>query len=165
MCPWCGHDSLKNPHACSSCVAKNCHENLAKLGCSPGVNSSGCCPSAELNASTTLKNVLLIGDSVTHGMSGVVGGMLKAVAQTQKYIGNDAVGEAGSWAVGSSSPMGETIKWDVIHFNEGLHSLWPRVNTSAELAVWAQQLANFTKLVRCCYCRCYCCCCCCCCCC
>jgi hypothetical protein len=64
-----------------------------------------------------------------------------------RYIGNDAAGEAGCWLVGSASPMGATIKWDVIHFNEGLHSLWPRVNTSAELAVWAEQLANFTKLI------------------
>ena len=40
--------------------------------------------------------------------------------------------------------VGKKIKWDVIHFNEGLHSLWPRVNTSAELASWANQLSNFT---------------------
>jgi hypothetical protein len=85
VCPWCCHDSLKDPHACSACVAKNCNENLAKLGCSPGVGSHSCCPSAPQNASASLKNVLLIGDSVTNGMSGVVAGMLKTVAQTQKY--------------------------------------------------------------------------------
>eukprot|EP01052_Picozoa_sp_SAG31_P031479 SAG31_NODE_3339_length_4386_cov_39.128528_8_plen_221_part_00 len=133
VCPWCCHDSLKDPHSCSICVAQHCDENLAKLGCSPNVNSPGCCPQAQHNASTTLKNVLLIGDSVTNGMSASVAGMLKNVALVQKYIGNDAAGEANCWDVGSASPMGETIKFDVIHFNEGLHSLWPRVNTSAEL--------------------------------
>lgn len=138
VCPWCCHDSLKDPHACSACVSQHCDENLAKLGCSPAVNSTkGCCPQAQMNASTTLKNVLLIGDSVTNGMSSSVAGMLAGVAQVQKYIGNDAAGEAFCWAVGSAGPMGDTIKFDVIHFNEGLHSVWPRVNTSAELAAWS----------------------------
>eukprot|EP01043_Picozoa_sp_COSAG02_P059836 COSAG02_NODE_7697_length_2887_cov_15.716284_1_plen_345_part_00 len=147
VCPWCCHDSLKDPHSCSSCVAQHCHENLAKLGCSPTANSTGCCPQAQQNASTTLKNVLLVGDSVTNGMSASVAGKLRSVALVQKYIGNDAAGEASCWEVGSASPMGETIKFDVIHFNEGLHSLWPRVNTSAELATWSAQLANFTRLI------------------
>ena len=40
------------------------------------------------------------------------------------------------WNVSASSPFGQRIAWDVIQFNEGLHSLWPRVNTSAELATW-----------------------------
>jgi hypothetical protein len=148
VCPFCCHDSLKDPHSCSVCVSQHCDENLARLGCSPAVNSSGCCPQAQQNASTTLKNVLLIGDSVTNGMSGVVAGMLRSVARVQKYIGNDAAGEAGCWAVGSASPMGEAIRWDVIHYNEGLHSLWPRVNTSAQLSTWAHQLTNFTRLIQ-----------------
>ena len=114
VCPWCCHDSLKDPHSCSSCVAQHCDENLAKLGCSPTANSTGCCPQAQQNASTTLKNVLLIGDSVTNGMSASVAGKLKNVALVQKYIGNDAAGEALCWEVGSASPMGETIKFDVI---------------------------------------------------
>ena len=66
VCPFCCHASLKDPHACSACVSRHCDENLAKLGCTPGVNSSGCCPHAQHSASATSKNVLLIGDSVTN---------------------------------------------------------------------------------------------------
>ena len=44
--------------------------------------------------------------------------------------------EGHCWNVSASSPFGQRIAWDVIQFNEGLHSLWPRVNTSAELATW-----------------------------
>jgi hypothetical protein len=43
---------------------------------------------------------------------------------------------------------GNPISWDVIHFNEGLHSLWPRVNTSEELATWAGILSNFTRVLQ-----------------
>lgn len=56
VCPFCCHDSLKDPHSCSVCVSQHCDEDLARLGCSPGVNSSGCCPQAQQNASKTLKN-------------------------------------------------------------------------------------------------------------
>ena len=66
VCPFCCHASLKDPHACSACVSQHCDENLAKLGCTPGVNTSGCCPHAQHSASATSKNVLLIGDSVTN---------------------------------------------------------------------------------------------------
>ena len=110
--------------------------------------SGGCCRTAPLAASKTLKNCLLIGDSVTNGMSGVVTSLLKESCQTQKYIGNDAIGESGCWDVSSAAPMGDHIDWDVIHFNEGLHSLWPRVNSSAALKVWAAQLRNFTRLIK-----------------
>merc|ERR1712217_669479 len=93
----------------------------------------------------------IIGDSVTSGMSGDVVGDLKDVCQVQSIIGCDVAGDAREgpcWNVSSASPFGEKIAWDVIHFNEGLHSLWPRVNTTAELTVWAEQLFNFTRMMQ-----------------
>jgi hypothetical protein len=57
----------------------------------------------------------------------------------------DAFYEDMCWDVASKSAMAVNITWDVIHFNEGLHSLYPRVNTSAELQQWAAQLLNFTR--------------------
>ena len=42
---------------------------------------------------------------------------------------------------------GSSIPWDVIVFNEGLHSLWPRVNTTTELVTWTEQLFNWTKVL------------------
>ena len=43
---------------------------------------------------------------------------------------------------------GLPVKWSVIHYNEGLHSLWPRVNTSAELQQYADTLGNFTEMLK-----------------
>jgi len=120
--------------------------SLAQYGCS--VDGHGCCATAPLNASTTKKNCLLIGDSVTNGQSGLVASKLKDVCQVQKIIGNDAGGESGCWPISSASPMGDAIDWDIIHFNEGLHSLYPRVNNSKDLAIWADQLANFTTQMQ-----------------
>ena len=49
---------------------------------------------------------------------------------------------------GSASALGVPIAWDVIHYNEGLHSLWPRVNTTQELQQWADDLGAFTELLK-----------------
>merc|ERR1712032_1384761 len=74
--------------------------------------------------------------------------MGKDICQVQKLIGNDCAGESGCFNVSTSSPFGARIPWDVIHYNEGLHSLWPRVNTSADLDIWAGQLTNFTRMMQ-----------------
>ena len=91
VCPECCHANFAPSNLCSHCVSQQCqYENLAEYGCSVG--GQGCCPTAPLNASSTLKNCLIIGDSVTNGQSGVVAGHLKDICQTQKIIGNDAAG-------------------------------------------------------------------------
>jgi hypothetical protein len=77
-----------------------------------------------------------------------VASKLEGVCQVQWIIGNDAAGEAFCWNVSSASPFGQHISFDVIHFNEGLHSLWPRVNSTEALATWAEQLADFTRLIQ-----------------
>ena len=87
VCPECCHDAFAAPQACSSCVAKSCgYMELAQYGCQVDGQGSCCSPAVE-NASTALKNCLIIGDSVTSGQSGDVFGMLKDVCQTQKIIG------------------------------------------------------------------------------
>ena len=69
--------------------------------------------------------------------------------QVQHIEGVDAASEHTCfWSEGASSAAtGESVGWDVVHFNEGLHSLWPRVNTSAQQAAWADQRANFTSVL------------------
>lgn len=71
------------------------------------------------------------------------------------YLGNkvytdlNAGSEIGCFNIsGGGSAMGAPIAWDVIHVNEGLHSLYPRVNTSAELAEWAAQLGGLADLLK-----------------
>ena len=77
--------------------------------------------------------------------------MLEDVCQVQKIIGCSVEGDAREgpcWNVSARSPFGERIDWDVIHYNEGLHSLWPRVNTTADLKVWASHLTQFTRMMQ-----------------
>lgn len=111
---------------------------------------SGCCArGVPKPPSTTLKNCLLIGDSVTNGLSSVASARLASVCQTQLWVNLNAQAESACFNVsGAATALGLPIKWDVIHFNEGLHSLWPRVNTSIELEQWASQLGEFTDLLK-----------------
>eukprot|EP01050_Picozoa_sp_SAG11_P032346 SAG11_NODE_10476_length_829_cov_0.876712_1_plen_203_part_10 len=144
VCPECCHDAFAAPNACSSCVHKSCgYMDLDQYGCqTPG--GRACCSPSPLPASATEKNCLLIGDSVTNGMAGDVVGYLKGVCQVQTIIGCDVANdnrEGPCFEVSSSSPFVQKIPWDVIHYNEGLHSLCPRGNTSAWLSVWADQLS------------------------
>ena len=44
---------------------------------------------------------------------------------------------------------GTPINWDVIVYNEGLHSLWPRTNVSdASGAAYAGALTNWTRVLQ-----------------
>lgn len=52
------------------------------------------------------------------------------------------------WSQSTSAADGLPVKWDVIHYNEGLHSLWPRVNTSVERQQWAWDLGNWTRKLQ-----------------
>lgn len=128
---------------------------------------SCCGRGVPLPASTSLPNCLLIGDSVTDGLSSIAIDTLKSECQTQVYIGVDAAYEAACWGTHRvvsdrcrvtdrfdwcqftivQATDGSTINWDVIVYNEGLHSLWPRVNTSVELEAWAAQLTNWTAVL------------------
>ncbi len=69
--------------------------------------------------------------------------------QVQGYEGVSASYEAACWGVERAvAATGEVVPWDVIHFNEGLHSLWPRTNTTDGSGVaWAGALANWTRVL------------------
>lgn len=146
-CPECCHANFAPADQCAACVRASCdYQSLEDMGCAIG---GGCCHrGVPLPPSTSLPNCLLVGDSVTHGQQGLVASKLRSICQTQTIIGNDAAGEAFCWPVQSRSAMGKYIAYDVVHFNEGLHSLWPRVNDSSQLQVWADQLAHFTQLIK-----------------
>lgn len=68
----------------------------------------------------------------------------------QLIIGNDAAGESACWGASrAAQSSGQPLDWDVIHYNEGLHSLWPRVNTTdASGLTWAGVLKNWTEVLR-----------------
>lgn len=84
-----------------------------------------------------------------HGASSLVIEMLAGECQTQIFIGNDAAIEAACWGAASAeAATGAPVGFDVFHYNEGLHNLWPRVNTTdASGATWAAVLANWTDVL------------------
>ena len=156
-CPDCCHSYL-NATQCITCHATQCagHSVIGDQGCntthSPtweAYNEACCGRGVSKPASTLLPNCLLLGDSVTHGQSSFVIDALKDECQVQIFIGNDAGGESACWGVARAfAGTGELIDFDVIHFNEGLHSLYPRVNTTDESGVvWAETLANWTRVL------------------
>ena len=155
VCAECCHDELsQNQSSCDACVRASCPpDSFGQWGCRDRTQLSGanrCCPPGRpLAPSTALPNCLLIGDSVTNGMAPLVAKLMASECQVQHIEGVDAASEHTCfWSQGTvSAATGERVQWDVIHFNEGLHSLWPRVNTSAQQTAWALQLANFTSVL------------------
>jgi len=157
-CADCCHSYL-NSTQCAACHKEKCGgaSVIGDAGCHANVSKTWtpyteyCCgrglPRA---ASTTLSNCLLIGDSVMHGAAQLVIDALASECQVQIFVGNDAAGEAACWGAASAeAATGAPVGFDVIHFNEGLHSLYPRVNTTdASGALWAQILANWTDVLK-----------------
>lgn len=75
-------------------------------------------PNTKLN--TALPNVLLIGDSISIGYTKTAAGLLKDVANVQRPGAN--CGDTTSGLRNLERWLG-TTRWDVIHFNWGLHDL------------------------------------------
>jgi len=148
-----------NSSECAACNSEHCagHSTIGDMGCNnsnpsnwiPWPDNECCGRGVPLPASSVLPNCLLIGDSTTDGQSGLVAAMLKNECQTQAFIGITAAYEALCWGAHAASAVdGKRIPFDVIHFNEGLHSLWPRTNTTdASGALYAAQLRNWTAVL------------------
>lgn len=75
--------------------------------------------------------------------------MLRNDCQVQVFESVNALTEAACWGMQRSvAATGQVIDWDLIHFNEGLHSLWPRTNISdASGVAFAGALANWTRVL------------------
>ena len=161
-CPMCCHSYL-NATQCAACDKAQCagHSTIGDAGCAgPSstwvpYNSSCCGRGVPLPASTTLPNCLLIGDSTAGGQAALVARALAGECQTQLYESVNAAVEASCWDTHrAAAPDGSTIAWDVIHFNEGLHSLWPRTIVSStggyspSAAAYAAGLANWTRVLQ-----------------
>jgi hypothetical protein len=158
-CPDCCHNSLSNATDCAACHKSKCGgvSTIGDYGCNTTHSSTWvpyneyCCGrGVTLPASSALPNCLLIGDSVTHGQASLVAAALESECQVQLFVGNDAAGEAACWgAARATASTGSAFAWDVIHYNEGLHSLYPRVNTTdASGEKWAATLANWTRVLQ-----------------
>lgn len=99
--------------------------------------------------STTLPNVLVIGDSVSIGYVGGVAQDLADVAKVQHGPWDVSDGGAGDTAQGVAcldrylvTQRQQSVKWDLITFNFGLHDL---ANSTRCEGLYHDQLANITK--------------------
>ena len=98
---------------------------------------------------------MIVGDSVTIGVNAHVIAALKGICQTQLIVGLNALDNNACWNVTSRSRMANTVSWDVVHMNEGLHSL--TVNSSdcsgrgagcETQQQWALELGAWIETIR-----------------
>eukprot|EP00041_Stephanoeca_diplocostata_P021446 m.499893 g.499893 ORF g.499893 m.499893 type:complete len:285 (+) comp21828_c0_seq21:168-1022(+) len=124
-----------------------------KFGCKIQGSDSCCMPGPPLAPSTTLKNCLIIGDSVSIGYYSyvdVIEKELAGICQVQHGPWDVSDGGAGATTEGVAcldnwlvTQAQEPVKWDVIQFNFGLHNL--EDNTTEGLHNYSTQLLNITN--------------------
>jgi len=90
--------------------------------------------------STDLPRVLLIGDSITNGYQANVTAQLRGVAYTGFWASSKCLSDP-TYLKALDFVVGE-YKYDVIHFNNGLHSL------NADRAAWLEGLRAALSLLR-----------------
>ena len=125
-----------------------CHHQYSPSGWGCTVNSTCCLLGPAKPPSTTLPNCLVLGDSVSIGYTPHVIAHLSQDCLVQHTPWDVSDGGAGSTGYGLAcleiflkTAAQQSIKWDVIHFNFGLHNL---NNDTAAEELYAQQLANIT---------------------
>jgi len=163
----CGTTSSYCPAESSCCASRyspstyGCEVpigNLANVsaGCGDGLPAGDtlCCKMGPGNPpSSTLPNVLIIGDSVSIGYTSLANSnvpkRLASVAQVQHGPWDVSDGGAGDTAVGVAcldrwlvTQAQQPVKWDLITFNFGLHDL---TNTTHCEQLYKDQLTNITQ--------------------
>ena len=121
-------------------------------GCQPPCHHPGttcCTPGAPLPLSTTLKNVLVFGDSVSIDYTPYVKTNLSDIALVQHTPWDTGDGGAGSTSfmvncldIFMRHADGSAVKWDMIFFNSGLHNL---NNSTKGLAAYESQLGQIVS--------------------
>ena len=157
-CPFCCHSYL-NATECAACNAEQCkgHSTVGDAGCNttrpaswvPWGGGSACCGRGlPLPQSRALPNCLLVGDSTCAGQAALVASALKDECQVQYIEAVNSDYEALCWGTHNVATDGTPVYFDVIHYNEGLHSLYPRTNVTGPTgAAFAASLANWTRVL------------------
>ena len=137
-CPWTNGVSCPSGFACcpqgSTCSLISGSGYSSIYQCSgaslPTISKCPCKPGQPLPPSTTLKNVLIIGDSLTIGYTPFVAANLADIALVQHapWDTSDGGAEESSYFVQCldnwmRSPSGEAWFPDLVYFNSGMHNL------------------------------------------
>lgn len=119
-----------------------------------GSSRCSCKPGAPLPPSTTLFNVLVIGDSISLGYTPALAAALSDIALVQHApYSSDGGSEESAYTAQCalpfwlSDPQGERIRWDLIYINSGMHNSgqgadWIVPGQSGEPAAYAAELAS-----------------------
>jgi hypothetical protein len=157
--------------AATTCVLRNGSGNLTDLhsvytcvpraggGAAYGSSRCSCKPGAPLPLSPSLKNVLIIGDSISLGYTPAVSAALADVALVQHApFSGDGGAEESAYALQCaapfwlSSPRGERLAWDLIFVNSGMHNSgqgadWIVPGQSGEPAAYGAELNALLSLL------------------
>ena len=140
----CNGTSTYCPASATCCIEQ---WSPTTQGCSLAKTPSVCCkPGPPKPPSTTLPNCLIIGDSVSIGYTGVVVKELEGVCQVQHgpWDLHDGGAETTAYATACLDNWlvtegQQSVKWDLIFFNSGLHNL---SNETAKQDEYARELAG-----------------------
>jgi len=147
----------------STCVLRDGSANATDLhgvygclspstGASLGTSRCSCKPGAPLPPSPTLKNLLVVGDSISLGYTPFLQAALADVALIQHAPwSSDGGSEEAAYSLQCalpfwlSSPSGDPIAWDLIYINSGMHNSgqgasWIVPGQSGEPAAYASEL-------------------------
>jgi hypothetical protein len=125
-----------------------------------GRSRCACKPGAPLPPQPNLKNVLIIGDSISIMYTPSVAAALADVAQVQHAPwSSDGGAEESNYALQCglthwlASPSGAPISWDLIYFNTGMHNsgqgaAWIVPGQSGEPAAYGAELAALIAGLR-----------------
>jgi hypothetical protein len=126
---------------------------MDRFNVSWGSSRCSCKPGAPLPPSPSLKNILIIGDSISIGYTPFVAAALADIAQVQHApFSSDGGAEESSYSLQCgltywlASPSGQPIAWDLIYFNNGMHNTgegaaWIVPGQSGEPAAYSSELA------------------------
>jgi hypothetical protein len=140
-----GSGNATDLHNVYNCVAPGTGASLGKSRCS-------CKPGAPLPPSPTLKNALIIGDSISLGYTPFLAAALADVALIQHAPwSSDGGSEETAYTLQCalpfwlSSPGGEPIAWDLVYAQSGMHNSgqgaeWIVPGQSGEPAAYAAEL-------------------------
>ena len=117
-----GSGNATDLHSVYSCVSP-------RTGASLGTSRCSCKPGAPLPPSPSLKNVLVIGDSISLGYTPFLAAALADVAQVQHAPwSSDGGSEESAYSLQCalpfwlSTPAGEPVAWDLVYVNSGMHN-------------------------------------------
>ena len=146
-----GSGNASDLHGVYRCISRASGADWGQSRCS-------CKPGAPLPLSSTLKNVLVVGDSISLGYTPALSTALADVAMLQHApFSTDGGSEEAAYTLQClsfwlASPSGERLPWDLVYVNSGMHNSgqgadWIVPGQSGEPAAYAAELSSILTVL------------------